>query len=124
MAVSLQERALASVGGSLSGGLYSLSSRFSWGGHGIFGAERISVKRPRNRHTEAPPRRPRSASTPGWTARAPTVERRPLALWRLDAGPTLGSHPHEAPGPCTLGGRHHPRQASGPAWRHRARQRP
>jgi len=40
MTFSLQECALASVGSSLSGGLYSLSDRFSWGGCGIFEAER------------------------------------------------------------------------------------
>jgi hypothetical protein len=35
-------------------------------------AERISVKRPRAPSTEAPLSWPRSASTPGWTARAPS----------------------------------------------------
>src|SRR5262245_26633671 len=41
MAFSLQE-ALASVGSFLSGGLYSLSNRVSWGGCGVFGAERCA----------------------------------------------------------------------------------
>src|SRR2546421_231116 len=59
-------------------------------------AERISVKRPRDRSTEAPPRRPRSASTPGWTARAPIVAGLLICLWSLDPCPTLVSNAGKA----------------------------
>jgi hypothetical protein len=53
MALSLQERALASMGVFLSGGLYTLSGRFSWGGHGIFEAERMRVVVSRGRHNNS-----------------------------------------------------------------------
>jgi hypothetical protein len=66
----------------------------------------IRVERPRDPRMNEPRSRPRSAPTPGWTTRAPSTERRSLALWSLDADPTLVSCPGKTPMAGVVGGEH------------------